>query len=479
MCSYNRINNSYGCQNSKTINGLLKGELGFQGFVVSDWGAQHAGYASAAAGLDQAMPLGSPYFGPSLIQSIKNHSLPESRLDDMATRIIAAWYQMSQNSPDYPSPGIGMPANMQAPHAVVNAKSPASQNTLLQGAIEGHVLVKNSKNVLPLRAPPLLSLFGYDAMAPRQNNPGSSILDPWYDGEESYSTQGEFSSYVSQIAINGTIISGGGSGANSPSYISAPYDALQEQAYQDGTTILWDLVSGGESVSVDAASAACLVCINAYAEEGSDRLGVSDKYSDSLVESVASQCNNTIVVIHNAGIRLVDQWIENPNVTAVIYAHLPGQDSGRALVQVLYGMSNPSGKLPYTVAKDKSQYGHAFSPDLPKGEFQLFPQSNFTEGLLTDYRYFDAHNITPRFEFGFGLSYTTFSYSNLRISPIPGVSTSSYPRGPILPGGAVRNLVLIFSLHVSPHSLGQFLYDSDSANKLTGRSLGRHCNGDS
>jgi len=148
--------------------------------------------------------------------------------------------------------------------------------------------------------------------------------------------------------------------------------------------------------------------------------------------NVAKKCSNTIVIIHNAGIRLVDQWIEHPNVTAVIFAHLPGQDSGRALTQLLYGVQSPSGKLPYTVAKNESDYNTA-SPDLPKGEFQMFPQSNFTEGVYIDYRDFDKKNITPRYEFGFGLTYTTFTYSNLTVKTIG--NFSRYPSGEVIEGG--------------------------------------------
>jgi beta-glucosidase len=85
MCSYNRVNNSYACANSKTLNGLLKTELGYQGFVVSDWGAQHSGVASALAGLDMAMPSSS-FWGANMVEAIKNGSVPESRLDDMVTR---------------------------------------------------------------------------------------------------------------------------------------------------------------------------------------------------------------------------------------------------------------------------------------------------------------------------------------------------------------------------------------------------------
>ena len=148
--------------------------------------------------------------------------------------------------------------------------------------------------------------------------------------------------------------------------------------------------------------------------------------------NVANNCSNTIVVIHNAGVRLVDQWIEHPNVTAVIFAHLPGQDSGRALVQLLYGVQSPSGKLPYTVAKNEFDY-IVPTPDLPQGEYQLFPQSDFSEGVFIDYRDFDRKNITPRYEFGFGLTYTTFEYSDLTVEVVG--NTSRYATGPVIEGG--------------------------------------------
>jgi beta-glucosidase len=163
-----------------------------------------------------------------------------------------------------------------------------------------------------------------------------------------------------------------------------------------------------------------------------DSLTLPDDFSDGLVLNVANDCSNTIVVIHNAGVRLVDQWIEHPNVTAVIFAHLPGQDSGRALVQLLYGVQSPSGKLPYTVAKNESDYSVP-TPALPAGQYQLFPQADFTEGVFIDYRDFDKKNITPRYEFGFGLTYTTFQYSDLTVEVIG--NTSRYATGPVIEGG--------------------------------------------
>ncbi|KAI0120858.1 glycoside hydrolase family 3 protein [Hypoxylon sp. NC0597] len=428
MCSYNRINNSYGCSNSKTQNGLLKTELGFQGFVVSDWGAQHAGVATALAGLDMVMPNASPFWGRNLTEAVNNGSVPESRLDDMATRIIAGWYKMGQNE-GFPALGRGMPYDLSAPHQRVIAKSPSNKDVLLQGAVESHVLVKNVNNALPLQSPKLISLFGYSAKSFDQYTPWAG---GWNGGQQSLAPIDLVNGH-SQIAANGTLISGGGSGANMPAYVSSPAQALSQRAYEDGTSLWWDFHSGNPKV--DQASDACIVVGNAFASEGWDRTGLHDDFTDALINNVASQCNNTIVVFHNAGVRLVDQFIDHPNVTALIFAHLPGQDSGRALTSILYGDENPSGKLPYSVPRNESDFGALQNETHPDGIFELFPQSDFSEGIYIDYRAFDAKNITPRYEFGFGLSYTTFEFSGLQISAVEGADTSEYPSKPIVEGG--------------------------------------------
>lgn len=176
----------------------------------------------------------------------------------------------------------------------------------------------------------------------------------------------------------------------------------------------WDLDSGNPDVN--SGSDACLVFINAIATEGWDRDGLHDDFSDGLVLNVASKCENTIVVIHNAGVRLVDQWVDHPNVTALVMAHLPGQDSGAALVKLLYGEEYFSGKLPYTIPHNESDYGHVYrSCAHDRAQDDKDPQCDFTEGVYIDYRDFDARNVTPRFEFGFGLGYTTFEFSELSI----------------------------------------------------------------
>lgn len=340
---------------------------------------------------------------------------------------------------DFPEPGIGMPSDLTKPHQIVDGRNESSKSVLFDGAVEGHVLLKNKDNALPLDKPRLLSIFGFSAKAPDQNNLGAGVV-PWNLGSESYSfddilsgfARGEVGEHPA-IAINGTILSGGGSGATSQSRIISPFDAIVQQADEDDTALFWDFTSGSPQVS--SASDACIVIVNAFASEGFDRPNLHDDYTDGLIKNVADQCNNTIVVVHNAGVRLVDQWIDHANVTALIFAHLPGQDTGKALVSILYGKSNPSGKLPYTVARNESDYGDLEKPSLPEGIFAGFPQSNFSEGVFIDYRHFDAKNITPRFEFGFGLSYTTFEYSNLAVNKTSNDTGEELPSGKTAEGG--------------------------------------------
>lgn len=308
------------------------------------------------------------------------------------------------------------------------------------------MLVKNTNGALPLGKPRFLSLFGYDAVAqgismPQSASSSLSIWDVglmntlvWRDGRrfssEVYNLFGGSDTPTGArapgVALNGTLMFGGGSVAPTPSYIDAPFNAFQQRAREDDTFLAWDIVS--QNPPVNPATEACLVFINEQALEGSDRPYLADPGSDILVENVASKCNNTIVIMHNAGIRLVDRWIDNPNITAVIYGHLPGQDTGAALVDIIYGEVSPSGRLPYTVAKNEADYGHLLNPTVPDNSSSTFyTQSNFTEGVDIDYRYFQTANITPRFEFGYGLTYTEFKYSHLQIHRHETVSTAYIP----------------------------------------------------
>ncbi|KAG5659661.1 hypothetical protein KAF25_002220 [Fusarium avenaceum] len=418
MCAYNRVNGTYACENSKLMNGILKSELDFDGFVLLDWNAQH-NLESANAGLDMVMPMGG-FWGENLTQAVENGTVTESRVTDMATRILAAWYLVGQDN-DFPTPGIGM-KNLSLPHEQVEARIPESRPTLLDGAIAGHVLVKNENNTLPFQKnPKMISVFGYDATVAATKNTGKLFELGYASSPEMAQAVLGNEEHFDQAARGGTIVSGGRAAANSPPYISDPLSALQQRAAQDGGWVNWDLSSFDPDVN--GASDVCLVFINAMATEGWDRDGLHDDFSDGLVLNVASKCANTIVAIHAAGIRLVDQWIEHPNITATIIAHLPGQDSGEALVKLLYGEASFSGKLPYTLAKNETDY----VPYAPCGreENSNDPQCDFTEGVYLDYRSFDDRNITPRYEFGYGLSYTKFEYSSLSVKAHTDSSSSS------------------------------------------------------
>ncbi|KAH7245291.1 glycoside hydrolase superfamily [Fusarium tricinctum] len=418
MCAYNRVNGTYACENSKLMNGILKSELEFDGFVLLDWNAQH-NLESANAGLDMVMPMGG-FWGENLTQAVENGTVTESRVTDMATRILAAWYLVGQDN-DFPTPGVGM-KNLSLPHEQVEARIPESRPTLLEGAIAGHVLVKNENNTLPFQKnPKMISVFGYDATVAATKNTGKLFELGYASSPEMAQAVLGNEEHFDQAAKGGTIVSGGRAAANSPPYISDPLSAIQQRAAKDGDWVNWDLSSFDPDVN--GASDVCLVFINAMATEGWDRDGLHDDFSDGLVLNVASKCANTIVAIHAAGIRLVDQWIEHPNITATIIAHLPGQDSGEALVKLLYGEASFSGKLPYTLAKNETDY----VPYAPCGreENSNDPQCDFTEGVYLDYRSFDDRNITPRYEFGYGLSYTKFEYSSLSVKAHTDSSSSS------------------------------------------------------
>lgn len=135
-----------------------------------------------------------------------------------------------------------------------------------------------------------------------------------------------------------------------------------------------------------------------------------------MILAVAGRCPNTVVVIHSVGPVIMESWISHPNVKSVLLASLPGQESGTSLVDVIYGDTTPSGKLPYTIGKSLADYGpHAEIMREPNWEV---PQQEFPEGLYVDYRWFDKMEIEPRFEFGYGLSYTNFNFSDLRITKV-------------------------------------------------------------
>ncbi|KAI9821322.1 MAG: hypothetical protein M1827_004058 [Pycnora praestabilis] len=467
MCSYNQVNNTQACQNNHLLNDILKGEMGFQGFIVSDDGSQHSGVLSALAGMDMTIlgetspngveGLGISFWGPNLTEAVLNGSVPEWRLDDMTTRIMAAYFQLGQDV-DFPelnfaqgdlsTYGYEYPmamANFTQINEHVDVRDTHASIIRTVGS-NSIVMLKNVNNTLPLSAPKQIAIIGEDA--------GPSVYGP--------------NGCPDRGCDNGTLAMGWGSGSTNFPYLVTPLEAIQARALQDMTVVQYVLTNFDAPLidSVVQQATVCMVFINADSGEGYIEVGgnYGDRNNltawlggDALVQEVAGNCSNTIVIMHAPGPLLMEDWIEHPNVTAVLFAGLPGQESGNSLVDVLYGAVNPSGKLPWTVAKAQEDYGTnvLYIPNGP------VPQINFTEGLFIDYRHFDEASIEPRFEFGFGLSYTTFDYQDIDIailaapSPTPS-STQTTVNPSICPSTSLNPADYVFPTTIS--SLINYIY---------------------
>ncbi|KAJ0425265.1 putative beta-glucosidase E [Aspergillus carlsbadensis] len=440
MCAYNQVNNSHACENSKMLNGILKDELGFQGFVQSDWLAQRSGVNSALSGLDMSMPGDGLYWadgrslwGAELTRSALNTSVSMERINDMVTRIVAAWYQLGQDSWERPAPeGEGGP-NFSSwtddEYGLLYPGSPGDESAALvnkfidaQGsgedahsiiarkvATEGIVLVKNVDGFLPLSREP-------KANADRPYRIGVY-------GDDGGPAEGP-NVCKDRGCNSGTLAMGWGSGAVEFPYLVSPIDALQNawNSNVELTPYLRNAVMPVDTSDKDL----CLVFVNADSGEGyisaggihGDRNNLFlQKGGDTLIETVAKNCGGpTVVVVHAVGPVIVEPWIDLPGVKGVLFAHLPGQESGNAIVDILFGQLDATGRLPYTVGKSLEDYGPGaqvlYEPNAP------VPQVDFADALYIDHRYFDHHNITPRYEFGYGLSYTNWELTDLKITPL-------------------------------------------------------------
>ena len=460
MCAYQRINGSYSCHNSKALNGLLKGELGLQGYVMSDWGSTHSGVASMESGLDMNMPGGmGPYgaltsagsfFGDNVVKAVNNGSLPVSRVDDMIVRIMTPYYALGQDQ-DFPdvdpsSADLNSFSSQSTWTYKFNLTGTRSRDVrgnhgdlIRRHGAAATILLKNDNKTLPLKAPKSIAVFG---------NSAGDITEGFYN-QMDY----EY----------GALVAGGGSGTGRLSYLVSPLAAINARAKQDNTLVQqWlrnKLVASSDvrQLWIPKPPEVCLVFLKTWAEEAKDRTSLHvDWQGDDMVESVAKHCNNTVVVTHSSGINVLP-WASHPNVTAIIAAHFAGQESGNSLVDILYGDANPSGKLPYTIAHSSSDYNAPPTTDVnTTGEYDW--QSWFDEKLEIDYRYFDAHNISVLYEFGHGLSYTTFDLGKLEGEAVGGGGsvtsspvTSSPEPMPIQPGGnpALWQTIHTFSVPVT------------------------------
>ncbi|KAL0264681.1 hypothetical protein SLS55_000632 [Diplodia seriata] len=395
MCSYNKLDDVWACENDHILNGLLKDELAFRGYVMSDWNAQHSTVLSANSGLDMTMPGddftgGGIYWGPNLTAAIAAGEVLQERLDDMVKRILAAWYLTGQDT-GYPpvlfsswNGGAGGP-DVQADH----------KNVARAVARDGIVLLKNENGTLPLRgnaAPASLAIIGQSAIV---NPEGPNACED-------------------RACNTGHLAMGWGSGTAQFPYLVAPLDAIQPRAEAAGTTLVLS-ATDDQASAASAAAAAEMAVVFITADSGEEYLTVEGNAGDrvnldpwhdgnGLVAAAASAGKPVIVVANSVGPLILESILGHANVVALVWAGIAGQESGNGLVDVLYGDANPNGKLPYTIAKAAADYGTRLVTALEDG---------FEEGLYIDYRHFDKAEIEPRYEFGFGLSYTNFTYSEL------------------------------------------------------------------
>ncbi|KAK7458788.1 hypothetical protein VKT23_009793 [Stygiomarasmius scandens] len=404
MCSYNEINQTQACHNAYTQNHLLKRELNFQGSVMSDWGGQHDNVAAALGGMDMSMPgsgfgeLFGVMWGDTLVELVQNGTVPEERVDDMAVRILMPWIYLGQDQKKLPEVvfnGVGSPY-FNATNGYRDVRKDDTATLIRTIGSNGATLLKNTGG-LPLQNPQRIAVLGNDATdnALGQNACGAGAGNCPSDN------------------LNGTMSMGGGSGYAYAPYIVTPLDALKKRAIQTGAEISAITLDSGVDSAVQSllpTADVTIVFLHAWATEGFDRKDIElDPHMDDLVAAAVNSSSNVVVVMHIPGVVDVEKWIDNENVTAVVAAWYPGQESGNGLVDVLYGDVNPSGKLPFTWAKSLDDY----VPGTIVDDRVTAPQANFTEGIFVDYRWFDSKNITPRYEFGFGLSYTTFEYSDI------------------------------------------------------------------
>ncbi|OAL46520.1 avenacinase [Pyrenochaeta sp. DS3sAY3a] len=459
MCSYQRINGSYGCQNSKILNGLLKNELGFQGYVVSDWLAVHSGVASIQAGLDMNMPGGISYlratpsfWGNNITTAVNNGSVSVAHLDEMITRILTPYYHLGQDK-EFPAidissnslgfvPGIDTSQFTFGP--IVDVRSTHANHIRTLGAA-GTVLLKNRKSFLPLKQPANIVVIGNDAA---DLTTGLMSINAANTGRSDYDI--------------GTLATGGGSGTGRFSYIVSPLEAIKARGKEYGALVQYVtnnqlVANGGLSVLAPVPPDVCIVFLKTWVSEGYDRVRLTPDWNSTLVVNrTTAVCPNTVVVTHG-GAPNVYPWRDNPNVTAILAAHLPGQESGNSIVDILWGDVDPSGRLLYTIAIEESDYEKNLvnSPELLAFKDTNAWQADFTEGNLIDYKEFDAANKSVAFEFGFGLSYTTFNMSGINIDVATAYhSRTPDPTAPILPGGNVELWTILASVSVKITNTG-------------------------
>ncbi|MGO4542835.1 glycoside hydrolase family 3 C-terminal domain-containing protein [Paenibacillus sp. 2TAB19] len=366
MTAYNKINGQYASQKEYLIGDVLRKEWGFDGVVVSDWGAVDQIADSIAAGLELEMPGNNGLSEKKIIQAVQNETLPVEVLDLAVERVVQLIFRHVDNKKEH-----------------VSFDQEDSHRLARKAAGESIVLLKNSNGVLPLEKSSKVAIIGAMAQNPKFQGSGSAIVVP---------TQVDIPLHeMKQLASNTANLS------YAPGYIL------------DTEEVDNRLMEEAKRAAEEADIAVIYAGIpDGFESELSDRRHLRLPYNqEQLIEAVASVHNKVVVVLMN-GSALEMPWVSS--VSAIVEAYFGGQAIGGALADILYGEVNPSGKLAETFPEKLE--------DNPS--FLSFPGEGnrvvYKEGIFVGYRYYDKKKMTPLFPFGHGLSYTTFDYSNLKLS---------------------------------------------------------------
>ena len=365
MCSYNRVNGVYASENEFLLTKVLREEWGFEGFVVSDWGAVNDRVKGLSAGLDLQMPYDGGWGDKKIIEAVKKGELPEEVLDEAVERILNIVFKAIENKKENAT------YDKEAHHRIAR-----------EVARECFVLLKNEEKILPLKKEGRIGLIGAFARKPQIQGGGSAHVNP-------------------------TMVD------DAVEEIKKLVEGKAEIIYADGYKIETDEVD--EKLIEEAkevAKKSDIVVIFAglperYESEGFDRPHMKmPENHNRLIEEIAKINKNVVVVLSN-GAPIEMPWVDK--VKAILETYRGGQAWGGAVADVLFGVVSPSGKLPETFPKKLS--------DNPS--YLFFPgegdRSEYREGIFVGYRYYDKKEMEVLFPFGHGLSYTTFEYSDLSL----------------------------------------------------------------
>lgn len=362
MCSYNKINGTYAAEHKEALTDILRGEWGFDGFVVSDWGAVNNRVPDLEAGLDLEMPSSGGINDKLIVDAVKDGSLDEEVLDRAVERILDIVYRFEENR--------DKTAVFDRDRDHEMAKKVAEETI---------VLLKNEDNLLPLSEKEDIAFIGKYARKPRYQGGGSS--------------------HINSHKVTGA------------------WDCVKDwgnitfaEGYADEADVADEAMIAEAVANASKAKAAVIFAglPDAFESEGFDRAHMGmPRCQNELIERVAAVQPNTIVVLHN-GSPVEMPWADK--VKGIVEAYLGGQAVGAATVDILFGKVNPSAKLPESFPyKLEDNPSYLYYP----GEGD---RVEYREGVFVGYRYYDTKKMEVRFPFGYGLSYTTYEYSNLKLS---------------------------------------------------------------